>query len=56
MSLYFESVSEETYRQWIEIEERAFKARIQLLQNPRSKGAIPVFAFSIVDTLLENPE
>lgn len=54
MSLYFEAVSEETYREWILIEERAFKERVKLLEKPQAKGSIPVFAFTAIDTLLEN--
>lgn len=54
MSLYFETVSEETYREWILIEERAFKERVKLLEKPQAKGSIPVFAFTAIDTLLEN--
>ncbi|WP_413557095.1 hypothetical protein [Bdellovibrio sp. HCB209] len=54
MSLYFETVSEETYKQWVQIEEDAFKARVKLLEKPNAKGNIPVFAFTVVDTLLEN--
>ncbi|MEK2688643.1 hypothetical protein [Bdellovibrio sp. GT3] len=53
MSLYFENVSEETYREWILIEERAFKERVALLEKPQAKGNIPVFAFTAIDTLLE---
>lgn len=56
MSLYFESVSEETYKQWLIIEERAFKERLKLLENPNAKGNIPVFAFTVIDTLLENEQ
>ncbi|QDK38751.1 hypothetical protein [Bdellovibrio sp. NC01] len=53
MGLIFESVSESTYRKWIEIEERAFQERIALLQNPTSRGGLPVFMFSVIDTLME---
>lgn len=56
MSLYFESVSEETYKEWLLIEERAFKERIKLLENPNAKGSIPVFAFTAIDTLSENEQ
>ncbi|UXR63312.1 hypothetical protein EZJ49_09520 [Bdellovibrio bacteriovorus] len=56
MSLYFETVSEETYREWVLIEERAFKERVKLLEKPQAKGDIPVFAFTVVDTLLENEQ
>lgn len=56
MSLYFESVSEETYKEWILIEERAFKERMKLLENPNAKGSIPVFAFTAIDTLSENEQ
>jgi hypothetical protein len=54
MNVYFESVSEETYREWILIEERAFNERVKLLEKPNAKGNIPVFAFTAIDTLLEN--
>ncbi|QDK45598.1 hypothetical protein DOM22_10790 [Bdellovibrio sp. ZAP7] len=54
MNVYFESISEETYREWILIEERAFKERVKLLEKPEAKGNIPVFAFTAIDTLLEN--
>lgn len=54
MNFYYENVSEETYREWILIEERAFKERIKLLEKPEAKGSIPVFAFTAIDTLLEN--
>jgi hypothetical protein len=53
MNVYFESISEETYREWILIEERAFKERVKLLEKPEAKGNIPVFAFTAIDTLLE---
>lgn len=56
MSLYFESLSEETYKEWLKIEERAFKDRVKLLENPNAKGSIPVFAFSAIDTLSENEQ
>lgn len=56
MSIYFESVSEETYKEWLKIEEQAFKDRIKLLENPEAKGSIPVFAFSAIDTLTENDQ
>ncbi|AZZ38306.1 hypothetical protein CIK05_06045 [Bdellovibrio sp. qaytius] len=56
MSLYFESVSAETYKEWVMIEERAFKERMKLLENPNAKGSIPVFAFTAIDTLLENEQ
>lgn len=56
MSLYFETVSEETYREWVLIEERAFRERVKLLEKPEAKGDIPVFAFTVVDTLLENEQ
>lgn len=56
MSIYFESVSEETYKEWLKIEEQAFKDRIKLLENPDAKGSIPVFAFSAIDTLTENDQ
>lgn len=56
MSLYFESVSEETYKEWLIIEERAFKERIKLLEKPNAKGNIPVFAFTAIDTLSENEQ
>ncbi|MDG0815796.1 hypothetical protein [Bdellovibrio svalbardensis] len=53
MGLFFESVNELTYRKWIEIEERAFRERIELLQDPSSRGTLPVFMFSVIDTLRE---
>ena len=56
MSLYFESVSAETYKEWVMIEERAFKERMKLLEKPNAKGSIPVFAFTVIDTLLENEQ
>lgn len=56
MSLYFESVSEETYKEWLIIEERAFKERVKLLEKPNAKGNIPVFAFTAIDTLSENEQ
>ena len=56
MSIYFESVSEETYKEWLKIEEQAFKDRIKLLEKPGAKGSIPVFAFSAIDTLTENDQ
>lgn len=53
MSLYFESVTETTYRKWIDIDEQAFKKKLELLQQPGSKGTLPVFTFVCTDTLKE---
>lgn len=53
MGLIFESVDERTYRKWIEIEERAFQERVELVQDPAARGTIPVFMFSVIDTLTE---
>ncbi|UXR63812.1 hypothetical protein EZJ49_12140 [Bdellovibrio bacteriovorus] len=54
MNLFFESVSESTYRKWLEIDTQAFKAKIQILENPASRGKIPAFMFNVTDTLQES--
>lgn len=53
MNLYFESVSEATYHQWLEIDGRAFKEKMKLLEDPQSRGPLPVFMFNAIDTLEE---
>ncbi|WP_246845069.1 hypothetical protein [Bdellovibrio sp. NC01] len=53
MSLYFESISEVTLRKWIDIDEKAFKEKLELLKQPGAKGAIPAYTFSSTDTLKE---
>lgn len=54
MNLFFESISENTYRRWLEIDNQAFKEKIRLLEDPASRGPIPAFMFNIIDTLQES--
>lgn len=54
MNLFFESVSESTYRKWLDIDAQAFRDKIQLLQAPESRGSLPVFMFNVIDTLQES--
>lgn len=54
MNLFFESVSEKTYRKWLEIDSLAFKEKIRLLEDPESRGPIPAFMFNVIDTLQES--
>lgn len=54
MNLFFESVSENTYRKWLEIDIQAFKEKMRLLESPASRGPIPAFMFNVIDTLQES--
>ncbi|WP_413291228.1 hypothetical protein [Bdellovibrio sp. HCB337] len=51
MALYFENLSEKTYRQWVDIDVQAFEDKMACLKEPGAKGSIPAFTFAIVETL-----
>lgn len=48
---FYEKLNEEAYREWMKIDQRAMKEKIELSQKIESKGTIPAFCFSIVETL-----
>ncbi|WP_374035553.1 hypothetical protein ACES2I_07555 [Bdellovibrio bacteriovorus] len=53
MNLFFESINESTYRRWLDIDVQAFQDKMRLLEDPSSRGSLPVFMFNVIDTLQE---
>lgn len=51
MGLFATGLSEKAYRQWIAIDEKAFRDKMALLSEEGTKGTIPAFTFHVVDTL-----
>lgn len=56
MTLFFEGLSEKTYREWIDIDVQSFKEKMACLSKPGAKGTIPAFTFSMVETLKETSD
>ncbi|AFY01328.1 hypothetical protein [Bdellovibrio bacteriovorus] len=53
MNLFFESINETTYRRWLDIDVQAFQDKMRLLEDPSSRGPLPIFMFNVIDTLQE---
>ncbi|AHZ84186.1 hypothetical protein Bb109J_c1491 [Bdellovibrio bacteriovorus] len=53
MNLFFESINEATYRKWLDIDVQAFQDKMRLLEDPSSRGSLPIFMFNVIDTLQE---
>lgn len=51
MGLYVTALSEKAYRQWIDIDVKAFRDKMAVLKEDGAKGSIPAFTFHVVDTL-----
>lgn len=53
---YYEKLTPEAYLEWMQIDRQAMQKKIELAQRKESVGSIPVFGFSIVETLLAEEE
>lgn len=51
ISFFTEGLSEESYREWMRIEETAFKEKIQIAKKQKKKGPIKAFCFSVIDKM-----
>lgn len=51
ISFLAEGLSDEGYKKWIEIDEKAYLQKKEIFNNPKLKGTKKVFTFNIVDTL-----
>lgn len=52
-SFYTAQLDKETYEKWLEIDEQAFKEKVELIKKSKS-GGIKAFHFSTTDTLTES--
>lgn len=54
IAFFAEGLSDETYNEWLRIDEEAFKKKIELSNKAGAKGSKRVFTFMVTDTFLEN--
>ena len=50
-SLYASGLTEEAYNEWLKIDEKAFRDKVKIASNPKSKGDIKAFTMTTIDTL-----
>ncbi len=53
IAFYAEGLSEEAYDQWLKIDEKAFKEKVELANRDGAKGLKRAFTFAVTDTLQE---
>jgi len=56
IGFYADHLSEDGYKAWLAIDERAFYEKTQLAKQARYRGEIPAFTMSATDTLLNEGE
>lgn len=48
---YLESLSQEGFEKWMQLDKECFEKKIKLAQAPENKGPLPIFTFNIVETM-----
>lgn len=51
ISFYAEGLSEETYQQWLAIDQRAYKEKFELTRDPKNLGSVRAFTFMISEKI-----
>ncbi|MCP4915079.1 MAG: hypothetical protein GY909_18315 [Oligoflexia bacterium] len=53
IAFYAEGLSDEAYRQWLKVDEKAFKEKVAIAKRDGSRGNKRAFTFNVTDTLQE---
>lgn len=53
IAFYAEGLSDEAYDQWLKIDERAFREKVEIANKEGAKGLKRAFTFAVTDTLQE---
>ena len=51
MGIYAEGLSQDAYNEWLKIDEEAYRKKIELSRNPKSKGVIRAVTFMMSDKM-----
>ncbi len=52
ISFYAEGLTEEGKKAWLAVDTEAFYKKLNIANDPKFKGKIPVFTFTATDTIL----
>lgn len=51
---YADGLTPEAYKEWINIDQEAFRKKVAIANDPKNKGDLKAYSFQSVDTLLES--